>query len=35
MTSDQLRMARELGITDPEHIKKYAKEINNLNRKDT
>ena len=35
MTSDQLRMARELGITDPEHIKKYAKEINNLSRKDT
>ena len=35
MTHDQLRMARELGITDPEHIKKYAKEINNLNRKDT
>jgi len=35
MTSDQLRMARELGITDPEHIKKYAKEINNLRRKDT
>ena len=35
MTADQLRMARELGITDPEHIKKYAKEINNLNRKDT
>jgi hypothetical protein len=35
MTSDQLRMARELGITDPEHIKKYAKEINNLSRRDT
>lgn len=35
MTSDQLRMARELGITDPEHIKKYAKEINTLSRKDT
>ena len=35
MTSDQLRMARELGITDPEHLKKYAKEINSLSRKDT
>ncbi len=35
MTSDQLRMARELGITDPEHIKKYAKEIQSLSRKDT
>jgi hypothetical protein len=35
MTSEQLRMARELGITDPEHIKKYAKEINALSRKDT
>jgi len=35
MTSDPLSMARELGITDPEHIKKYAKEINNLSRKDT
>jgi len=34
MTSEQLRMARELGITDPEHLKKYAKEINTLNRKD-
>ena len=35
MTSEQLRMARELGITDPEHLKKYAKEITNLSRKDT
>ena len=35
MTSEQLRMARELGITDPEHLKKYAKEINNLSRKDS
>ena len=35
MTSEQLRMARELGITDPEHLKKYAKEITNLNRKDS
>ena len=35
ITSDQLRMARELGITDPEHLKKYAKEINSLSRKDT
>ena len=34
MTTEQLRMARELGITDPEHLKKYAKEINVLNRKD-
>lgn len=34
MTTEQLRMARELGITDPEHLKKYAKEINALNRKD-
>ena len=35
MTSEQLRMARELGITDPEHLKKYAKEITHLSRKDT
>ena len=34
MTSDQLRMARELGITEPEQLKKYAKEIQTLSRKD-
>ena len=34
MTSDQLRMARELGITEPEQLKKYAKEIQSLSRKD-
>ena len=35
MTSDQLRMARELGITEPEQLKKYAKEIQSLSRKDS
>ena len=35
MTSDQLRMARELGITEPEQLKKYAKEIQTLSRKDS
>ena len=34
MTSDQLRMARELGLTEPEQLKKYAKEIQSLSRKD-
>jgi len=34
MTSDQLRMARELGLTEPEQLKKYAKEIHKLSRKD-
>jgi molybdopterin converting factor small subunit len=34
MTSDQLRMARELGITEPEQLKKYAIQIQTLSRKD-
>ena len=32
MTADQLRMARELGITDEKALKKYANEIQKSNR---